>query len=50
MLETASFIVSQPTPEAQRLSVYVLASVFGLLVCGFVSLAKELRQEATERR
>lgn len=48
-LETASFIISQPTPEAERLGVYVLAAIFGLLVCGFISVAKELRQEASNR-
>jgi hypothetical protein len=50
MFEAASLAIAQPTPEAQRLGVYVLAAVFGLLVCGLVSLAKELRQEAAERR
>jgi hypothetical protein len=50
MFEAASLAIAQPTPEAQRLGVYVLAAVIGLLVCGLVSLAKELRQEAAERR
>ena len=50
MLEAASFVASQPTPDAQRIGVYVLAAVFGLLICGFIGLAKELRQEAAERR
>jgi hypothetical protein len=50
MLETASLIAAAPSAEAQRLGVYVLAAVFGLMVCGLVSLAKELRQEAAERR
>lgn len=49
MIETARFVVSQPTPEAERLGVYVLAAIVGLLVCGFVSVAKELRQEARFR-
>jgi hypothetical protein len=48
-LETARFVVSQPTPEAERLGVYVLAAIFGLLVCGVISVAKELRREASER-
>ena len=49
MFETASLIASQPSPEAQRIGVYVLAAVFGLLVCGIVSVARELRQETADR-
>jgi hypothetical protein len=49
VFETATLIASQPTPEAQRIGVYVLAAVFGLLVCGVISVAKELRQEAADR-
>jgi hypothetical protein len=49
MLETVKFVVSQPTPEAARLGVYVLAAIFGLLVCGVISVAKELREESARR-
>lgn len=49
MFETASLIASQSTPEAQRLGVYVLAAIVGLLVCGVISVAKELRQEKADR-
>lgn len=49
MLEAASFVMSEPGPEAQRIGIYALAAVLGLLVCGLVSLAKELRAEARER-
>lgn len=49
MLEAVNLIAAPPTAEAQRIGVYVLAAVFGLLVCGAVSLAKELRREAAER-
>lgn len=49
MFAAADIIASQPTPEAERLGIYVLAAIFGLLVCGFVSVAKELRQEAADR-
>lgn len=49
MLETAKFLIHQPTPEAERLGVYVLAAIFGLLVCGAVSVAKELRAESARR-
>jgi hypothetical protein len=48
-LETASFIVNQPTPEAERIGVYVLAIIVGLLICGLISVAKELREEAAQR-
>jgi hypothetical protein len=37
------------TPDAERLSVYVLAAIVGLLVCGVISIAKELREEAANR-
>ncbi len=49
MLETARFIVSQPTPEAERLGVYVLAAIIGLLVCGVISVTRELREETAQR-
>lgn len=49
MLEAATFVATQPTPEAQRLGVYVLAAIFGLLVCGVVSVIKELREETANR-
>jgi hypothetical protein len=49
VFETASLIASQPSPDAQRIGVYVLAAIFGLLVCGVVSVVKELRQETTDR-
>lgn len=47
--ETAKFVVSQATPEADRLGVYVLAAIFGLLVCGLISVTKELREETAQR-
>lgn len=49
MLETATLIATQPTAEAARMGVYVLAALVGLLVCGFVSVAKELREERAAR-
>jgi hypothetical protein len=48
-LETARFVVSLPTPEAERIGVYVLAAIVGLLICGLISVAKELREEAAQR-
>jgi hypothetical protein len=42
----APLIAAHPTPEAKRLGVYVLAGVVGLLVCGLVAIAKELREVA----
>jgi len=49
MLETAFLIAAQPSPEAARMGVYMLAALVGLLVCGFVSVAKELREERAAR-
>jgi hypothetical protein len=48
-MSLSSLVFSQPTPEAERMGVYVLAAVFGLLVCGLVGIAKELREEARSR-
>jgi hypothetical protein len=49
VLETATLIAAHPTAEAQRIGVYVLAAIVGLLVCGAISVAKELRRERAER-
>ena len=49
MLQTVNFIATQPTAEAERMGVYALAAIFGLLVCGIVSVAKELREERAAR-
>ena len=49
MIETVTLITAQPTAEAQRIGVYVLAAIVGLLVCGAISVAKELRQEMADR-
>lgn len=49
MFQTASLIAAQPTADAERLGVYVLAAIVGLLVCGLVSVAKELRAETAGR-
>jgi hypothetical protein len=46
---TAAIQAAQPTPEAERIGVYVLAAIFGVLVCGLVAIAKELRQETGGR-
>lgn len=46
----ASLLATTPaTPEAERIGVYVLAAIVGLLVCGLISLVRELRAETTER-
>jgi hypothetical protein len=42
-------VTSPPTPDAERLGVYVLAAIFGLLVCGVISVIKELREETANR-
>lgn len=49
MLEAASFALTDPSPEAVRIGVYVLAGIFGLLVCGVISVVKELREETASR-
>ena len=40
---------AHPSPSAERMGVYVLAAVFGLLVSGIVSCIKEMRNEVAER-
>lgn len=50
MLQSATLIAAQPSPDAQRIGVYVLAALMGLLVCGLITIAKELRAEAAESR
>jgi hypothetical protein len=49
VFEAASLVISPPSPEAARIGVYVLASIFGLLVCGIISVIKEMREEAASR-
>lgn len=38
-----------PVADAERLGVYVLAGLIGILVCGVISIARELREEAANR-
>jgi hypothetical protein len=49
MLQATTFVTTQPTPEAERIGVYVLAAICGLLVCGVISVIKELREETASR-
>ena len=49
MIETATLIANQPTADAQRIGVYVLAAILGMLVCGVISVFKELRHETADR-
>jgi hypothetical protein len=49
MLQTAALVATHPTAEAERIGVYVLAAIVGLLVCGVVAVAKELREERSAR-
>lgn len=37
-------------PEAERIAVYVLAGLFGLLVAGVIACIKTVRRERAERR
>jgi hypothetical protein len=36
-------VATAPTAEDQRIGVYVLAAIFGLLVSGIISCIKEMR-------
>jgi hypothetical protein len=49
MFETTRLVVAAPSPEAERIGVYVLAAIVGLLVAGLISIARELRSEASSR-
>lgn len=49
MLDTASLVASAPSPEAERIGVYVMAAIVGLLVSGLISIARELRPEPSDR-
>ena len=49
MLETAALVVVQPSGEAQSIGVYVLVGLVGLLVCGLLAIARELRPEAVSQ-
>ncbi len=49
MLAAALLIATQPTPQAERLGVYILAAISGLLVCGLISVVQEMRAETSTR-
>lgn len=49
MFETTRLVAAAPSPEAERIGVYVLAAIVGLLVTGLISIARELRSEASGR-
>ncbi|MBK8837257.1 MAG: hypothetical protein IPO30_00710 [Hyphomonadaceae bacterium] len=49
MLAAALLIATQPTPQAERLGVCILAAISGVLVCGLISLVKEMRAETSAR-
>jgi len=49
MLDTAALVAIDPSPEAQRIGLYVLLAIAALLVCGLISIARELRAEASAR-
>ena len=49
MFETTSLEAAAPSAEAERIGVYVLAAIVGLLVAGLISIARELRSEASDR-
>jgi len=49
LIAAATLIAATPTAEAARMGVYVMAAIFGLLVSGLVSIAKEMRGETAHR-
>jgi hypothetical protein len=50
ILSAAGLAMAGPTPADERLGVYVLAGIVGVLVSGLISCAKEMRREAALRR
>ena len=50
MLAFALQIASSVTPDQERLGVYILAAITGLLVSGLITCAKEWRRVALTRR
>jgi hypothetical protein len=42
-------LAAAPSPADERLGVYILATVVGLLVSGLISCAKEMRRKAAVR-
>ncbi|MDP3492593.1 MAG: hypothetical protein Q8R82_05730 [Hyphomonadaceae bacterium] len=49
LLATAIQIATQPTPEPNRLDTFVLTSIMALLVCGLLSVVREMREETAAR-
>jgi hypothetical protein len=49
MFDTAGLVAAAPTPEAERVGIYVMAAIVGLLVSGLLSIVRELRAEASYR-
>jgi hypothetical protein len=50
MLAFALQIASSVPPHQERLGVYILAAITGLLVSGLITCAKEWRRVAADRR
>lgn len=54
MLATAALVfdavAKAPSPEEQRIGVYVLAAIVGLITSGIISYAKEARIAAKTRK
>jgi hypothetical protein len=50
MLAFALQIAPSVTPHQERLGVYILAAITGLLVSGLITCAKEWRRAAAVRR
>jgi hypothetical protein len=48
--DAPALAAAQVPPEAERIGVYVLSAIFGVLVAGLISCAREIRADLTDRR
>jgi hypothetical protein len=49
-LTASTYGASIPPDEQQRIGVYVLAAIFGLLVTGIIACSKELRRDLADKK
>lgn len=50
MLAFALQVAAYVTPHQERVGVYILAAIVGLLVSGLITCAKEIRRQAADRQ
>jgi hypothetical protein len=48
-LSAASTAGALPTPAQERIGIYVLAAIVGVLVSGLITCAKEIRRQRADR-